>query len=172
MPSQACQIVKHCHWHSNVYCWFYKGFLSIWDVCLLPGYHLNQEWTHLTWLMMRLDAGMKKSSTLSKRLPTGWVWTVWWDTLPLAWFITWWTPKDTEVGVKQEPDECTRCWTFTHTSTIPPGMLFPKSVPKLDETLNILFSMCLCVINLLSLLAWYCCWNVGASQSEVMCNLA
>lgn len=39
--------------------------------------------------MVRLMGGMKKSSTLSKRWPTGWVWMVWWDALPLAWLITW-----------------------------------------------------------------------------------
>lgn len=70
---------------------------------------LGSYWTYLMWLMMRLEAGMKKSSTRSKRRPTGCVWTVWWETLPLAWLITWWIPMEEEVGVKHEPDEYIQC---------------------------------------------------------------
>lgn len=53
---------------------------------------------YLTWLMMRLEAAMKKSSTLSKRLPTGCVCTVWCETLPLAWLITCSTAVGEEGG--------------------------------------------------------------------------
>lgn len=49
---------------------------------------------YLIWVMMRLDGGIKKSSTRSKWWPTGGVWMVWWDVLLLACLITYHTMRE------------------------------------------------------------------------------
>lgn len=69
---------------------------------------------YLMWLMVRLMGGMKKSSTLSKRWPTGWVWMVWWDVLPLAWLITWCME---ESHIQEEHKWCSFIRVFMRTNT-------------------------------------------------------
>lgn len=133
---------------------------------------LGSYWTYLMWLMMRLEAGMKKSSTRSKRRPTGCVWTVWWETLPLAWLITWWIPMEEEVGVKHEPDEYIQCcwilptcsWSYnTNTHVL---IIFSWSfISQKQCTINKSLSM------LLSFLSSLQCCDLGCSSSSLIAEM-